>query len=459
MINFTNSPGNLFNRLGKVGLIVSQLDSYQTTQETNFINEPNGLVAQFDNESDIQAIAGSQYMGTLNSAGAVGALCQQVAVATINRVVFRDNPLINQTLQNQNTLGSIREVIRQMNVQGATILAATITATPTAFTGTGNGVVVVSTKRPYDGKVLENSFAENLTVTCMSSSYLTGATAGNEQMRITGTGLTGSFSFDWPLGSNCIKSTNVINSQANNGQGNLLTNSGFDTWASGAPSNWTVVTGTLTQENSIVYTGGSAILLTGDGSTLNRWYQQFDVSTGTNGSPNPIAQYGMNVFLRRDGTAAAAGVLSVELVDGNNTIIQDENGVNNALSIDLTALTTVYTAYNVSFRFPAILPSTMRIQYRLTTALTNARNVYIDAMSLGAQTQLYPSGPFVSVHAGSVPFQVGDYSTITVTNSRGAAGTLNTFQTLLARVIPEVYANGILFPSSSSPTISDALIG
>jgi hypothetical protein len=466
MLSFASAVGNLFNRLGKIGAWIENMDAYQSTQETALIDVVSGAVAQFDAESDLQAVIGANYISILNNAGSIGQTAQVLAAQTVNRMIFRDNPQLNQTLQNGNTLTSIQEVIRQMKVQGATVLAQTIVATPTTFTGSGNGTIVTSVKRPLDGLTLENAYEEDMLLLCISDSLLGNATEGNELFRWTGVGATGAFNFDWPLGSNANRQLSAINGNADNSQGNLLTNSGYEDWDSNVPDNFEIVAGTpgaqIFQETSVVYDptdGGSALRLLGDGSTLIEWQQEFDNSDGTSGRLAALTQYAVNLFLRRDAVAAAAGVLQVDLIDENGTIIQDENGVNNSFTIDLTALTVFYAAYNGTFRTPLVLPSQMFLHFKVTTAITSSRSIYIDKMAMGVMTQSYASGPYAAVFSGSEAFRQGDYANIAVTNSRGAAGTLSTFQTLWARLFPQMIANELLLPSSSVPSISDNLIG
>ena len=459
--------GISFNIFGKLALLISQVRSYQNSQNTNLTDTTSGVVAQFNGEPDVQALVGSAYIGQLNAPGTIGGLAQNVARTALNRKIFRDNPRISQTLQSLNVLDSITELIRQMKLAGATVLAQTIAATPTAFTGTGNGVIVASTRRALDGLVLENAFAETLLLVVANDSYTGGATAGNEGINVTGTGQqTNVFAFDWPLGSNASTGLQVIDGNVDNGSGNILTNSGFEAFSNNVPSNWTLVVGAggtdIFDENSIVYdpvSGGSAIRLTGvAGGTLTQIRQQFNASAGTLGELDPLQQYSFNVFVRRDGTAAAAGVLTVELVDNNFNVLQDENGANNTFTIDLTALTTSYVAYNGVFRTPAVMPSAVYLRLRLSTALTSGRSVYLDKGSLGQMTQTVTGGIFLAVHAGSNKFVAGDYATVAVTNSRGAGGTLNTFQTAIYRLIPEFASNELILPSSATPTISDGLI-
>jgi hypothetical protein len=173
------SIGALFDRLGKVGALIENLYSYQQTQLTAMTDTTTGVVGQLNEEPDVQAIQGSSYISILNSsAGTLSGTVQNLAAAIINRMVFRDSPRFNQTLESQNTLASLQEIILQMREQGATVLAMTVTATPSAFIGEGDGIINASTKRPLDGLTLENAFSEELLFTCVADSYSGGATAG-----------------------------------------------------------------------------------------------------------------------------------------------------------------------------------------------------------------------------------------------------------------------------------------
>src|SRR4051812_26041163 len=167
-ISFASAPGNLMNCIGKCGLLVSNVDTIQDTLLQSMTNTTTGVVAQFNNESDIQATVGNSYIGTLSSVEGPSTLGQTVAIQEVNRAVFRSNPQLNQTLTQGNTLSSLQEIIRQMEIAGASVLAMAITSVPQVvtgqpgpnFTGVGNGVILTSVKRPLDGLVLENSFAE-----------------------------------------------------------------------------------------------------------------------------------------------------------------------------------------------------------------------------------------------------------------------------------------------------------
>lgn len=468
MLSFTNSPGNIFNRFGKCALIIKALSSYQTSQKTNLIDTTNGVMAQFVTEQDIQALVGNAYISQVNSPDAVCGFIGQIAEQGLNRAIFRDNPRLSQNLSQLNTLASLQELIRQMKLANANVLAMTITATPQTssspgpnFTGSGTGVLNASVKRPLDGLVLENSFAETLLLVCTSDSYTGGQTAGNETFALTGTGQeTDVFAFDWPLGSNASTSLSAIDGDANQTSGNLLNKSNFATWTAGIPDQWTVPVGpaSIQQNGSITYGSGQSVQIIGDGATLTELRQAFNSSAGNTSTLTPLTQYGVCLFFRRDGTAANTGLLAVDIIDGNGVTILDANSVPNTFNIDPTAFTTSFTQYLGAFRTPAILPASYSFRVRLTTPLTNGRSVYMAKISDGLMTQAYTSGPFASIHAGNTPFVAGDYSGLVVTNSRGAGGTLNTFQTACARMFSQFIQNELLLPSSSSPTLSDSTL-
>lgn len=485
-IPLNGSTGDLYNRLGKVAAVVVNALNAQQTQLTALTNTTSGVVAQYNAESDLQAQAGGQYANLLNGLGAsFGAPMAQLFADTVNRMVFRDNPQIAQNLQSVNLVASLRELIRQMRAAGATVQSSTIGTTLTqfaAFGSTGNGVLRVSTYRE-DGVVNENSFPETLTATCTQDSYLGGATAGNEGFTLTGVGSAGSpFDFDWPLGSNAEVGFSAIDGNSDNTAGNLLTNSGFESWTGTIPTatldNWTLAAGawgTNASENqSIVYDGTASLEIIGDGTTNFSLTQAFDSSSGTEGQLDELAQYSVNLFIRRDGMAAASGTLTVDLIDGNGNVVSDAAGTANSFTVDLTALTTSFAAYGGTFRTPAVAPvstgSGLRIRLRLTAALTAGRSVYLDKLALGQMTPAYLGGPSVAVFAGSTPFVQangddpgpptrGDIATAAISNNFGGASTpAGNFQTAFW-MMAGTQENNLLLPVSATPSISNALIG
>lgn len=466
-ISFTGAAGDLFPVLGRLGKVASQLRSYQTSQTANLTSQAAGVIGQLDNEPDIQAVVGSAYLSLIQQAGTnVQSLLRTVAERYVNRVVYRDAPRNGQTMTTLATLASLLKVIQDMKDQGQSVLAMTVTATPSgSVAGKGNGVVVASTKRALDGLVLENSFAETLTLTCTADSYVGGRVAGNESFSVQGEGAQRDyFAQDWPLGSGASAQLSSVDGNSSNANGNILTNSGYESWSGDTPANWEVTAGTpgthVFREGSLNYDGSYSLRLVGDGSTLTALRQIFGSSTGTLGTLEPLTQYALNVWARRDGIQPGAGVWVFELVDGNGAVINDEAGVANSFEVDLTGLSTAYAQRYGVFRTPRIMPGVyyLRQMMKAGNALSTNRAVYFDKMALGKMGQVYVSGPSLCPFGGSVPFARGDYTTVEVTNSRGAGGTLDTFQTLVARLLQPFIGSGLLLPSSANPTISDGLI-
>ena len=464
-LSFADATGNFFNRLGKYGLLVSQAKSYQDSQETNMTDTTNGVVAQLNDEPDIQQIMGGSYRSILSSVESAGSIARQLSEATLNRMIYNSSARLNQTATTSNTFASLKELIRQMEVEGATVLKMTVAGTwDGTWNGTGNGAVVVSVVDPLDGLDLENTFAESITLECTDDSYSGSATIYNEAIQAFGEGrLSSDFDFDWPKGSNGSVGLEAIDALTDNGSGNVLTNSSFDVFTSDVPDNWTLEVGTagthVKEESTITFAGNRSVEIVGDGSNLTELRQQFDSSTGTAGTLDSFSQYSWCIWARRDATAASTGILTIDLVDGDGVVLADANGASNSTTIDLTALTTVFAPYSVAFRTPAQVPSELYLRMRLTTALENGRSVFLEHGSLGEMTQLYSSGPWLSVHSGAVAFVKDDSATVTTTNSRGSGGTLDTFQTLMARMFPLMLSEGLLLPSSTVPSISDNLIG
>lgn len=465
-ISFGDNQGALFNCIGRLGKVISELRSYQNSQDTNMTSQTAGVVGQYNANPDIQAIMGSNYIGILNAAGGnVGGTVQQMARQTVNRFVFNDSPRLNQTLTSDNTLASMQEIIRQMKSAGATVLACTVAGTPQPFQGVGNGTLNVSLKRPQDGASLENAFAETMNAICSQDSYTGNALPGNETFNVTGTGGLGDpFAFDWPLGSNSQAQIQMINGGANETQGNLLNNSSFEDWTDDVPDNWSVVAGTpgtdIVEASGAGYDGSASLLFTGfGGGAMPGVKQQFNASPGNTTELASVTQYGACVFLRRGGTAAGQGTLRMALVDVNGTVILDEAGTPCQLDVDLTAVTVDWQFYTVAFRTPLVMPSQIYFYLKVVGSEPDAGfQLYADRISMGEMTQIYTGGPYVCGHSGNVNFVVNDLSQIVVTNSRGAGGSLDTFQTLFFRLITEMGQNELLLPSSATPSISDLLI-
>lgn len=211
----------------------------------------------------------------------------------------------------------------------------------------------------------------------------------------------------------------------------------------------------VTKGTGLVYKGGKALAIVGDGSQLTTIYQQFNSAAGTTSQLKPWTPYAVN-FWTAWAAAIAAGVLQVALVDGTDTIINDEQGTANSFTVDLTAESTSFAAHSGVFRLPAKLPTIIRLRLKLTTAITNTKILYLDHLSMAKMTPLYDQGPSVAAFSGNSILIDADKFTITTANNRTTTAN-GAFQLLFERFFG-MRALGLILPTNASPTQADSLI-
>lgn len=448
----------LFDRLGANGHLGYVLAGNQAALPAVLTT----LIALYENTSDVD-LAGSTITNQnqiITPVSQPPANISSLAVATLIRMVNASVPSI--TTQN----AAMAELIRQMIANGESVAACTVAATMAALsTNVGNGTVVLSTKRG-DGLVQENMFAEVLRLACTQDSYTGSATAGAEQFQLTGQPNTVPlWNYNYPQGSAAATPMNAVDaSVSQSATANLLNNSDFANW-SGALStdsldNWVLdvgAWGTDAQQSTTSYdTSNSVQFLPGTG-TNTALYQEFnDGTTGTSSTLSSYNSYPVNFWMRSLAGVPGAGVLTVELVDDTNTVINDGQGVANSFTQNMTALTTSWVPVNGTFRIPEVPPSVMRIQLRMSTALTT-QSVLVSRMAMAPFTSAYRGGFGVTVFSGGTPFTAGDAFNITTTNNRAGASYLGTFQALFDRLFG-MRNNGFLLPSSGTPTQADTKI-
>lgn len=197
---------------------------------------------------------------------------------------------------------------------------------------------------------------------------------------------------------------------------------------------------------------GKALEFDSDGSQLTQILAPLTLE--------PLKQYAFNSSWKAD-SVPAAGVFTVDLVDGiGGSVIADEAGTNNSLTVSATALTTSYDYRTTTFRTPRNLPPIVYLRIRITTAVSNTSSVFVDHMALAEMTELYPDGPSIAIFSGSSDFQkgggqvVGDYFAPTFTNDRAGE-----FQEWFDRNF-DMRGKGLLLPSvtDASETQADSLI-
>lgn len=226
------------------------------------------------------------------------------------------------------------------------------------------------------------------------------------------------------------------------------------TTTQGSSSSGAITHDTTTSGDTQVYAGSYAIYFESDASTLT----QLDYKLTT---LQPETAYAANCFITVN-TAAASGVIQLSLVDGvSGTVINDEQGNANTLTVNCTDLTTSFQALadvlasgDPIFRTPRKMPNLVYLRVRFSTAPPSTRKVYFDELSLVEMTELYPGGPLAAAFAGNQQFRIDDAWTITVTNDR--AGLLHEW---MHRTF-DLAGLGLLLPSDSggSETIPDTVV-
>ncbi len=451
--------GGLFTRLGRLLHVGYVHSPYQASLPATF----DSINAQY--LATLLAVGGgvsTQANGLTRVSSGVMSFAPQTAQQTVIQMILADQPPQARSLQS-----ALLEVVRQMKLNGVTVEANIIGITPTALTGSiGNGVLVTTTKRG-DGLIQENSIQESLRLVCTQDAYTGGATAGRERFGLTGSPILTStvWDYDWPAGSGASTPANAISSsQEASANGNLPTNGSFESWSSDAApelESFTLSTGTWgtdIQRNSTNPNQGTYCVQFLPGTGVNTaLYQEFGDSTnGTSPIPVGLAPYTVNVWLRKLSGTISAGVLTVELVDGSGTVTNDEQGNPNSTTITLSTLTTSYVAHSANFRLSATPPDTIRLRFRVSTALVGA-SFLMDDYCFTPPTQMYVGGPYFAVFSGSTQFVGGDGWNLAVTNNSGGASYQGTFQTGFVRLFntPQL---GILLPSDTPGTVLNSLI-
>ncbi len=229
--------------------------------------------------------------------------------------------------------------------------------------------------------------------------------------------------------------------------GNVAQLTSFSALTGGTPA---ITHATTTAGTAQVFSGGAALQWTSDGAELTAIQQAVALE--------PSTAYAVSLWAIAD-SAPAAGVVTIDLVDGvSGTVVADAQAVSNSIAFNASALTTAWQhlkalqAGECVFRTPATLPTTVYLRIRITTAITSGRQVFFDQLALAPMVEIYPGGPLLAALTGSLSLQTGDTWGVAVTNDR--AGLLREW----CNRNFQMDTLGLLFPTSSTPTIPDSVI-
>src|SRR5262249_37593288 len=176
-----------------------------------------------------------------------------------------------------------------------------------------------------------------------------GATAGSEPFRALGDNAqTDPLYWNWQLGSGATTDLTATDAGLSNAA-NLLTNSSFETFTvANTPDNCAILTGAAAPTIFAAGAGNgfagatspNALKYTGNGSELTSIAQTFaQTSGGTPATLLPDTVYGINFWAKKT-AGAVAGALAVDLVDGSNTVVNDDAGTANTIAVANGSLTT-----------------------------------------------------------------------------------------------------------------------
>lgn len=357
---------------------------------------------------------------------------------TVIGMVTLDNRLPEPTIEL-----AMAELIAQMNDSADTVNANVVGASVTPDAGNeGDGIVVVSLL-DGEGKTLEYVFDEDIEVAVTNSD-----TSGSEELEARGEEQTGDkLSFEWPTGSGATQSYTAVDAS---GGENLVTNGDFEDFTvSDTPDDWEIIAGapgTDILETVTAYKGSKGLEFKDD--TTEPHIRQLLVGLEAK------TPYALNVLVRElAGNFLVGDELIIDLFDGTS-VIQDETGNNNSLTITLNALGTTYVSKTDVFRLPESVPATVYIRIRGSGILTGGDSVLIDHLALVEMAQHYDGGPFISFFSGAIDWSEDDLITIAITNDYGGL-----VQTLFWRVF-NMESLGLVLPSDNAggETILDSII-
>ena len=327
-------------------------------------------------------------------------------------------------------------------IESNTVTLSAITATTTnanagtaiidkvldGATNPGNGIGV------FDGYVgLDSELCEDDTVTleCQEDSE-TGGTLGSERFSWLGK-VPSPSAFHWQdTGSGTGPTIQVLNAQ------NYLTNLDFESFASNAPSGWTIDAGTagvhIFQESTTYYRLTSALKFTGNASIAS-----IQISQSPSSSLVPLKRYCFACYIQGQ-AGTSAGTLTIQFEGTGYTPGATEKITMNAAAL---AAQTTYGLEYFHVNMPREVPDDLKLVIKWT-GTPSAHSVRIDAAAFGPVQ--YVNGMNVVIVAGQDKFLKGDKLAFTVSQNDNGV-----FQTWFRRWF------GFQLPSDPAPSISDTL--
>jgi hypothetical protein len=440
-----------FTRLGKIGLTHNTILEHLRAGAGAMGPLVDDIAAEYAT-TDQDVIAGTDGLYAAlatyrSSPSSWFSYSQGLAQRTITAMADDDSPLNVEAY-----LAALEILIYQMLVASESVNLPTMTLGSPAYGSLNEGDgTLVGTIKAGDGSTQPYIFDETVRLVC-TSDVTDGATKWNETFSVTTPASVGNLEYTWPEGSGVSSTLQSVNPSADAGQGNLLTNSDFNTFTvANTPDSWTISVGEagtdiLAGGSGEVYAGANCLRLTYNASgPLSELRQAVTVTAAT--------AYTFSCLMKKTAGLSGAGAIRLALVDGSGTVLTDPQGNACSASFTLSGFTTSYVRKNLTTWTPRILPTTTYLQIKITTAIADAsQSVYIDWGALNAMSQLYTGGPMLSLFSGASQWLKDDVVTVAVNNAYDG------LLLLYADRVFDLRTNGLVLPTDASPSVADSLI-
>lgn len=352
---------------------------------------------------------------------------------TIAQRAYRDNPQVD--LADDTVLA---EVYKQMVSQSKTFDANACTATVAAGGSNVGDAMVVASIKLRDGRTCELLIPEVFELICTTDQD-TGATLDSETYDFASeASLLGTLAWNWPDGSGSTGTLTAVDAANTDTSVNLLAGTGtFEDQTSNMVDDWTALAGTpgtdILTEASTVYKGARCVEFLGQTVATNPKIAY--TLDATLLEPGMVLHFAGKVG---KGASISAGILKASLVNGSNTIIDDDQGNDLATTIAHGSIAAAgsWTTFSGSFTLPKVIPSTVKFVLEASTAISDTHSMFLDHFSLTiagdpiyVADEAFNGGLRITIHSGAADAVVDDLYTVTIANDLGGE-----FQTWLWRI-------------------------
>jgi hypothetical protein len=462
-ISLTNSGAGLFDRLGKLGIMMLNLHALEGGTATanvasgaSMITLANALEGYYGLAVQNRKVLDGMYAALSGWQSGQSGFCSALRTIAQNTLIEMAND--DSALPQKTVAAAMVRLIEQMKANSQTVNASTVSVGSQTAVGTvtGDPAIVVAARRP-SGQVAEMAFAETLRFTCTSDKG-TGATEDREPYLVSSpVAVSDATQYNWPAGSGISQSLTAIDA-SQDASGNLLTNSDWETNSSNTFTGWDILVGTtgtdiLAATSTDAYNSSSyALQFKENSGTLPSVTQTF--GTGTSSTLKPNTVYLVNSYMKRSAALTGNGTVEIGLVDGSNALLTDDAGNSVKFTQVASSLATSYGKVSGVLVTPSVMPTTTKLRVRMSVAIADSgKSVYIDNLAMALGTELYTGGPYAAVFAGATAPKKSDAWTIAISNSMGA------FVALFERFFG-MKALGVQLPSDAAAgeTLVDGLI-